>query len=59
MKNFLQILIKKNSPSVGETNPLFIISCCSNNEFIECLCKISGPVNDLGVSGLGQSLKFI
>jgi hypothetical protein len=48
-----------NLPSIGDGKPRFIISLCSSNEFMECLCNISGPVNERAISGLGQSLKLI
>lgn len=50
----------KCSASLAEINPqLLIISCCSNNELIECLCNISEPDKFLDDSVLEQSVKFI
>lgn len=48
------------SASIGDGSPRLIISLCSRrSELIECFCRISGPVNDRAISGLGQSLKLV
>lgn len=46
--------------SIGDGNPREMISLCSSSsEFMECFCRISGPVSDLAMSGLGKSLKVV
>lgn len=46
--------------SIGDGRPRLMISLCSSSsELIECFCRISGPVRDRAISGLGQSLKLV
>lgn len=46
--------------SIGDGRPRLMISLCSSSsELIECFCRMSGPVRDRAISGLGQSLKLV
>lgn len=46
--------------SIGDGRPREMISLCSNSsELMECFCRMSGPVIDLAMSGLGKSLKLV
>lgn len=58
-----QCLLLKNVhhlPSIGDGSPREMISLCSSSsELMECFCRISGPVSDLAMSGLGKSLNVV
>lgn len=46
--------------SIGDGRPRLMISLCSSSsELIECFCRMSGPVRDRAISGLGHSLKLV
>lgn len=46
--------------SIGDGRPREMISLCSSSsELMECFCRMSGPVIDLAMSGLGKSLKVV
>lgn len=46
--------------SIGDGRPREMISLCSSSsELMECFCRMSGPVIDLAMSGLGKSLKLV
>lgn len=51
---------KETFSSIGDGSPRLMISLCSSSsELIECFCRMSGPVRDRAMSGLGQSLKLV